>query len=369
MRFALHTVDGTSVTIDGHEIASTPGDADLTVDLGDGHLRAGLINAHDHLQFNHFSRLGSPPYPNTYEWARDLRTNATEEIERALTLPETDALLFGALKNLLGGVTTAVHHDPWNEIFDHRFPVRVPRLRVAHSLQLERDLEAAMAGHECTQHRPLSIHLAEGTDDVAAREVGDAATRGLLTQHLIAVHVVGIDAQDIELLRKARVAVVWCPSSNEFLYGRTAPAALFDSGIDILLGTDSLLTGVGTMLDELRKARRIGHLDDDRLSLAVGNGAAHRLGIAAPSLEPGCPADAILLRRPLFEARSRDVGLVLVGGKPMFGDAELANLFEICGVSTELMVVGGVRKLVVAPLATIAEKVIGMSPECGRILE
>jgi hypothetical protein len=101
----------------------------------------------------------------------------------------------------------------------------------------------------------------------------------------------------------------------------------------------------------------------------VGKTAARRLGIATPSLEPGSPADAILLRRPPFEARSRDVGLVLVGGKPVLGDAEFANLFEMCGVPTESMVVGGVRKLVVAPLATIAAKVIRMSPECGRILE
>ncbi len=369
MTYRLHTSAGQICVVRNGVIAEPGARTDTHVDVGPGTLLPGLINAHDHLQFNHYPRLGSPPYPNTYEWARDLRTNATEEIERALTLSEANALLFGALKNLLGGVTTVVHHDPWTDFFDHRFPVRVPRLRVAHSLKLERDLQAAKAGDECTQHRPLSIHLAEGTDDIAAREVRDAATRGLLTPHLIAVHVVGVDARDIGSLREVGAAVVWCPSSNEFLYGRTAPAALFDSGIDILLGTDSLLTGVGTLLDELREARRIGHLDDDRLYRAVGKTAARRLGIATPSLEPGSPADAILLRRPPFEARSRDVGLVLVGGKPVLGDAEFANLFEMCGVPTESMVVGGVRKLVVAPLATIAAKVIRMSPECGRILE
>jgi cytosine/adenosine deaminase-related metal-dependent hydrolase len=342
--------------------------ATMHVELGPGTLLPGLINAHDHLHFNHYPRLGSPPYQNSYEWARDLRTNATEDIDRALSLPFTEALLFGALKNLLGGVTTVVHHDQWVDLFDSEFPLHVARVRVAHSLQLEQDLERAVAGANGTRHRPLSIHLAEGTDDVAAREVRQAATEGLLDDRLIAVHAVGIGAHDIESLRSAGAAVIWCPSSNKFLFGRTAPAALFPSGIDILLGSDSLLTGDGTLLDELRAARSTGYLDTPRLTDAVGTTAAHRLGIPLPSLEPGSAADVILLRKPLFEARSADVALVVVAGRPVFADAEFGDVFALCEVPTEPIAVGGIHKLVVAPLATIANKVIQMFPECGRIL-
>ena len=32
----------------------------------------GLINAHDHLEFNLFPRLGRGPYPNSEVWARDI---------------------------------------------------------------------------------------------------------------------------------------------------------------------------------------------------------------------------------------------------------------------------------------------------------
>ena len=38
-----------------------------------GHLvLPGLINAHDHLEFNLFPQLGRGPYPNAGEWARDI---------------------------------------------------------------------------------------------------------------------------------------------------------------------------------------------------------------------------------------------------------------------------------------------------------
>ena len=76
----------------------------------------------------------------------------------------------------------------------------------------------------------------------------------------------------------------------------------------------------------------------------------------------------VFLRRPIFEAESRDVSLVLVGGQPRLGDVEFAELFDRCGVKTEALSVGGRRKLVASPLATIAAKAIELAPECGRIL-
>ncbi len=241
-------------------------------------------------------------------------------------------------------------------------------MRVIHSLGFEADLEGALAGSEDMKGRPVCMHLAEGVGDDAASEVHEAVARGLMDGHLMAVHLVTVDGPGIELLRAANAAFVWCPTSNLFLYGRTSPPELFESGIDVLLGTDSLLSGAGTLLDELRTAHEVGRLDEDRLVGAVGEVAARRLGLPEPTLEPGGVGDVVFLRRPLLEARPRDVGLVLVGGKPRLGDAEFAALFEHTGVPVEPLEVGGVPKLVVAPLATVAREVVELSPSCGRIL-
>ena len=109
-----------------------------------------------------------------------------------------------------------------------------------------------------------------------------------------------------------------------FLFGRTAPAALLAPGIDVLLGSDSLLTGTGDLLDELRCARGLGLVTDDRLEAAVGAVAARRLGLVPPSLEPGSPADLVVLSRPLLEASAGDVLLVIVGGVPRVAEPVLA---------------------------------------------
>jgi hypothetical protein len=328
-----------------------------------------LINAHDHLYRNHFPRLGSPPYPNAYAWAEDLQARCGETIAPMSEIPRREALLFGALKNLVAGVTTVIHHDRWQTDFCDTFPVRVTHVRVAHSLRFESDLAALGCGNGAPPDAPLCIHLAEGTDAQSAVEIAEANRLGLFAEALIPVHLVGVDASGIEILRRAGVPFVWCPSSNFFLFGRSAPRELVASGLPVLLGSDSLLTAAGTLLDELRFARALGYLPDCSLEDAVGRTAARSLGLAEPTLEPPGAADLVFLTRPLLDAHARDVALVLVGGQPRFGDRRFAGLFEHCAVPTDTIVVGGVEKLVVKPLGSVARRVCALSPECQRILD
>jgi cytosine/adenosine deaminase-related metal-dependent hydrolase len=369
MRYRLAAADGTACVVADGRIAHADAPCEFTVELGQARLLPGLINAHDHLHRNHYPRLGAPPYEDVYAWGEDLHGRWKDDVARCRALDRNDALLFGALKNLLGGATTVVHHDRWEPAFDDAFPVRVVRTRVAHSLRLEPDLARAADGGPMLRDRPLCIHLAEGTNAAAADEIRALADLGLVDRSLIAVHVVGADDDGIRRLRDAGAAVVWCPTSNAFLYERTAPAALLAEGMDVLLGSDALLTGEGTLLDELRAARALALLDDARLTAAVGETAARRLGLPAPRLAPGAAADLVALRRPLLEARAADVELVVVGGVPRLGDERHGELFERCGVATERLRVGRADKLVARPLASVAQRVFDLSPDCARIVE
>ncbi len=367
MRYRLVSASGAAVAIRDGRIARADARGDFTVELGPAEPRPGLVNAHDHLHRNHYPRLGAPPYPDAYAWGRDLHERWRDDVARCRALDRRDALRFGALKNLLGGVTGVVHHDRWEPAFEGGFPVRVVRTRAVHSLGLDPDLAAAADGGPPLYGRPLCIHLAEGTSREAADEVRELDGRGSLDHGVLAVHVVGADADGIRRLRRAGAAVVWCPTSNRFLFGRTAPAELLAPGVDVLLGSDSLLTGDGTLLDELRAARALGVLDDARLFDAVGATAARRLGLPPPTLAPGAPADLVALRRPALEASAADVDLVLVGGEPRLGDERFTPLFERCGVATEELRVGTTTKRVARPLATVARRVLDLAPECGRI--
>ena len=137
---------------------------------------------------------------------------------------------------------------------------------------------------------------------------------------------------------------MWCPTSNRFLFGRTGPAELLAPGIDVLLGSDSLLTADGSLLRELHVARGLGLLSRDRLRDAVGVTAARRLGVAPPSLDVGARADVVVLRRPLLDATESDVAVVVADGVLRVVDLDLLPALGPLAGAGRLETTGGVTR-------------------------
>ena len=331
-----------SVGIDGDRIVATERAFDVVIDCPQAEVRPGLINAHDHLHRNHYGRLGRPTYRNAYDWAGDIQRRYRRRIAEGRARPRHEALLAGAWKNLFAGVTSVVHHDAWEDDFDRDFPLRVVPITSADSLGMAPELPHIGDG------AVFSLHVAEGVDGQAAEEVRTLEARGLLTRSLIAVHGVGMDADGVDRFRGSGAALVWCPSSNLFLFGQTVPDGLLGDGIDVLLGSDSRLTGEGDLLDEIACARSIGGLDDRRLESAVGAVAARRLELDEPSLAPGARADLMLIARPLLDARTADVLLVIANGAPRVAHPDLVPQLGDLALRGAAMTIGPVTRWISA---------------------
>ncbi len=282
----------------------------------------GLINAHDHLEFNLYPRLGCGPYANAGDWARDVYHPESPPISLQRKISKNTRLQWGGLKNLLCGVTTVCHHNPMEfAVFDRNFPVRVVKqFGWAHSIEYSPDLmerfRATPAG--C----PFVIHLGEGTDEKARAEIFQLDEMGVLDDRTVLVHALGLDAAGIELAKKKGASIVWCPSSNQFLLGRTLGRNALESGIPVALGSDSGLTAEGDLLDELRVAHRCG----------VGAQELYRMVTEIP---------ARMLR---LEPRPRDFAVFRdIGASP----AETL----LAGASPEMVIVNGRIKLISPALA------------------
>jgi cytosine/adenosine deaminase-related metal-dependent hydrolase len=233
----------------------------------------GLINAHDHLEFNLYPRLGQGPYANAGDWARDVYHPDRPPIADQRKISKSTRLMWGGLKNLLCGVTTVCHHNPMGfAIFDRRFPVRVVKeFGWAHSLEYSPGL--AELFRKTTPEWPFVVHLGEGTDRAARSEIFRLDEMGALDRRTILVHAVGLDRAGLALAKRRGASIVWCPSSNEFLLGRTLDAKVRRSGIDIALGSDSAVTAAGDLLDELRVAREHGASADSLYRMVTQNPA------------------------------------------------------------------------------------------------
>jgi len=134
------------VRIEGEKIVEVgerlfPKQADKVVRLDNHYLYCGLTNSHDHLEMNLYPPSGTPPYHNYTEWARDVYKPNESPVKEIEKIPIKYRFLWGGIKNLISGVTTVVHHNPWRSSLGVRFPVRVlKKYAWAHSLAFEKKL-------------------------------------------------------------------------------------------------------------------------------------------------------------------------------------------------------------------------------------
>jgi SAM-dependent methyltransferase len=344
----------------------SPNVSNSSIDLYGLLVLPGLINAHDHLEFALFPRLGKGGYKNFTEWADDIHRAAASPIAEHRRVPREVRLWWGGIRNLLCGVTSVCHHNPFEpDVFTDEFVVRVLRdYGWAHSLAL--DPGAAVKKNETPEGQPFFIHLAEGIDEECAQEIFGLHKAGGLDQNTIIIHGLGLENKGRQLLRSTGAGLIWCPSSNLFLFGKTLSLQEIRELPNIAIGSDSPLTACGDLLDEVRCASQLLQSSTDVIYEYITRQPAKLLHLrnGEGNLRVGGLGDLIAVRdtgltpyEALLTLSHRDVELVLLGGRVQLASVEVMRRLPVSSrEGLQPLAMDGVIRWIRAPLGRLFEQ-------------
>jgi 5-methylthioadenosine/S-adenosylhomocysteine deaminase len=206
-----------------------------------------------------------------------------------------------------------------------------PRVRLGVSPHAPYSVSGALyrgvAGWAEREGLPIAVHLAESAAESELLASGQGAfarqwerrgiplppnpgcspvewleRHGVLGRRTLCIHLIRVDALDIEKLRRGNCAVAHCPRSNaRHGHGDAPLAALRAAGLRIGVGTDSVASvSPLDLLAEARAARRLGGLSAAQALELCTMEAARAIGLDADvgSLTPGKWGDAAVIRLP-----------------------------------------------------------------------
>ena len=295
----------------------------------------GLINSHDHLDFNLFPLLGNQIYRNYAEWGRDIHEKNKEAISAVLKVPRELRTQWGLYKNLLNGITTVINHGERLEITNDIITVFQDCYSL-HSIQFEKDWKYKL-NQVFSGEWPYVIHIGEGTDTLSKKEIRTFIKWNFLKKKVIAVHAVSMNEKQAENF----LAVVWCPASNYFLLNATAAINMLKKKTKIIFGTDSTLTAGWNLWEQLRLARKQQMINDAELFDALTATASSVWGLNAGAIAKDKTADIVVALKKdnentmdaFYLLNPEDILLVLHKGNINLFDEKLKDQLLENGIS------------------------------------
>ena len=330
-----------------------------TVVCTEGVISPGLVDAHNHLQYNI-----TPPwqhgtvFEDRYDWQRadaydDYRT-AYLEVSGS---NNCEVMQWAELRVLVGGGTAAVGssgnecirglvRNLDEDVEEHGFTgfdLRYSSSNVTSAFD-SGDASYYNGGLSSGSIDRLVTHVAEGKDGSVRDEIDHMAELGMTGPGYSFVHATDATAAQLARMAAEQTTIVWSPRSNLDLYHATTPADVaLRMGVPVVLGPDWTWSGsmnpaheADCAYDYLRARSAPPPADrkwDEQLWRMITTDAARAVGLdgVIGGLSEGMAADIAVFSyreqpyRSVIEAGPNDVQLVIVGGEGLYGRPELVT--------------------------------------------
>jgi cytosine/adenosine deaminase-related metal-dependent hydrolase len=368
--------DGNEITCVGCDCSATAGyDTATLIQCAGAAVSPGLIDAHDHLNYNNRSPLastvaGGARYLHRHDWRGEVSTPSNQ----AGTGQATAGMQWNELRHIFSGTTSIAASTRASALLRN---LDEPEARDT-ALGFERvDYEVFLLGDgnetfhaDCSWNYALTeiqvslfpgivTHTAEGINNYAHEEFrcqsrSTMGARDFTERNVAHIHAIGLTTTDYYNMARDNAKLVWSPRSNISLYGNTADAPLFARlGGTVALGTDWTYSGSANMVREMACAQQLGNgpyggafTAEDVWKMATENAAiATGTEELIGTIATGKLADLAVYRRgttpyhqSVIDATSADVALVVRDGDLLYGDADVATALgqtcdpiDVCG--------------------------------------
>ncbi len=357
-------------------ISNADSGSNISLEIDDGVMVPGLINSHDHLLGTYHPKVGKGPYENWLPWDNDLKSSPVYQERQQIE--NLDLYLLGGYRNLLSGVTTVSDHIPHfvGDPFYDILPMKaIKKFALAHSIAsfaLQWGDGVAEEYKKATKSGiPFVTHIAEGFDNETIDDLATLDKQGGLGDHSVLVHGIAFSESDMKLIKKNNASVVWCGDSNIFMFNKTTNIEmLLDLGINVCIGTDSPMSGGENLLSEMKFDKNFfqehydEELPDELIYKMVTEHPAKALKQKKIGyLKEGYIADLVVFQdqgsvaTSVVSAELSDVKLVVIDGKPVYGEAEYSHIFDALGVKYQHILLDGIDKIIVGDLTGLLKRI------------
>lgn len=376
-RGAVYVHDGLIEAVQPESAAPPAGFAAARRVRTGGLVAPGLIDLHNHLAYNTLPLwVGRDrAYETRYQWpgAPTYQSDVSNPAQALGIAAPAAALRYAEVKAIVGGVTAIQGSPPMTRAFPGWMVRNIEKEQLGSKQPIFQSVLPATTAQLATTATRLAngksfiYHLGEGVASKLRDEFSLLRDHHCVGDGLIGIHSTALAAMDFDEWKGlGGGAIVWSPFSNLWLYGGTTDVlAARAAGLRVCLGSDWTPSGTRNVLGELKIAAAWnqqalnGALSDaDLVEMATANPGdtlARPWGVQAGRLVPGALADITVFHnvtgdpwRNVLRATERHVRLVIVGGRPAYGNTSL--LATAGAVDVEPITVGGVRRGIVMSL-------------------
>jgi len=326
----------------------------------------GLINSHDHLEFNLFPKLGNRIYNDYIEWGNDINVQNKKQIDIVKKIPKDVHYKWGLYKNLICGVTTVINHGKKITTNYNNLPDVYSNYNYLHSLSIEKKWKIKFLFK--LNKLPVLIHIGEGTNKESINEIDELIKWNIFDKDLIGIHAIAMN----EAQSKQFKAIIWCPDSNSFLYNKTANIPLLKKHTNILFGTDSMLSADWNLWNHLRLARDLNYLNDNELFFSISETASKVWGLKSKGkIEINNSADIVICKKKyknnwesFYSINPEDILMIVKNGIVVFIDSELIIQHQnINKDDFDVIYINSIKKYIIKGIQNLIQTINALLPE------